>query len=979
MRKFWSFIALLAILLPLLVACGKEEATATPEPKVEPTEAPMVEPTVPPPVAEFECTDAIGCMEIAPGDPIRIAYMFVVSGSDESLGIDTKRGVEMAIDDTPELLGHPIELIGEDSQCNAEGGQAAAQKLAADPTVVAVIGTNCSSAARAATPVICEAGLPMISPSNTAPDLTDPAKHLPCYARTCHNDKVQGAAAAEFAYDFLGVRKAATVHDGSIYADQLQQVFAERFQELGGEITAQEAVAPTDTDMRPMLTRIAATEPELIYYPIFISAGGFITAQAKEIPGLEEVNLMGADGMFSPDFLEAAGEAALGIYHSSPDFGAFGDAYQDFLAKHQAKYGEPPLAPFHAHAYDAANIFFAAIEQVAVQEEDGTLHIGRQALRDAVFATKDFQGLTGTLTCDEYGDCADPAIAVYETFDADPASWNPGSAPDSNPRKIWPGVEAVAPPPPTGEPKSITITFFEEPDTMNPWYTGMWFTVITYEFWLTPLWFFDDKLEMVPELVAEIPSVENGGVSEDGLVVTIKLRDGVEWSDGTPLTANDYVFTYEMIMADGNAVQSRYPFDTFVESVTALDDQTIQIVMTEPYAAWNIGLRLNLLPKHILEPVFEAEGTIDNAEWNRNPTVGVGPFVLKEWAAASHLAFEANPNYWRGKPKLDQIFIRIVPDDEAQMAAIKTGDTDVGVYMTAADKPDIDALEDVELIAPGGGGWTESWFFNIISEEMGAEKGLEPGHVALQDKRVRQAIIMGVDRQQIIDELFYGLYIIPASLWYDTAYEDPSLEPWPYDPPAAMALLDEAGWVDSNGDGTRDKDGVELVLQYSTTAGNELREATQVVVQQMLADIGVGIEINNYSYDVIWNSYGDGGPIALGEYDIAEWSTQTTDYPDPNHVEYLCAEIPSEDYPAGNNWYGVCIEELDALFQQQAVTADTEARIEMFFEIQSIMHEEALWMGVRSDPDFWALNTRVKNVRFSTEDPFWNSFEWDVE
>lgn len=194
-----------------------------------------------------------------------------------------------------------------------------------------------------------------------------------------------------------------------------------------------------------------------------------------------------------------------------------------------------------------------------------------------------------------------------------------------------------------------------------------------------------------------------------------------------------------------------------------------------------------------------------------------------------------------------------------------------------------------------------------------------------------------------------------------------------------MALLDEAGWVDSNGDGTRDKDGVELVLRYSTTAGNELREATQVVAQQMLAEIGVGIEILNYSYDVIWNSFGDGGPVAAGEYDIAEWSTQTTDYPDPNHVEYLCDEIPSADSPAGNNWYGVCIEELDTLFREQAVTADTTARIEMFHEIQRIMHEEALWMGVRSDPDMWALNTRVKNVRFSTEDPFWNSFEWDVD
>ena len=207
------------------------------------------------------------------------------------------------------------------------------------------------------------------------------------------------------------------------------------------------------------------------------------------------------------------------------------------------------------------------------------------------------------------------------------------------------------------------------------------------------------------------------------------------------------------------------------------------------------------------------------------------------------------------------------------------------------------------------------------------ENGLEPGHPALQDKMVRRAIVMGVDRQQIIDELFYGAYIIPASLWYGTAYEHPDIRPWPYDPDAAMALLDEAGWVDSNGDGTRDKDGVELVLTYSTTAGNELREATQVVVQQMLADIGVGIEIVNQSYDVIWNGYGDGGPIALGEYDIAEWSTLAADYPDPNDPGWLCEEIPSEDNPAGGNWQGVCIEELNELFHQQgdAITGIADA------------------------------------------------------
>jgi branched-chain amino acid transport system substrate-binding protein len=392
-----------------------------------------------PAAQQYQCTDPKGCVDVGPNDPIRIGWMMVVSGADATLGTDTKRGMEIAIDDKKTVLDHQIELVGEDELCNAEGGQTAATKMSADTKLVAVVGTSCSSAARAAIPVMCGVGIPMISASNTAPDLTAadrPAEYW-CYMRTAHNDLVQGAAMANFAWE-KGFKKAATVHDGSLYADKLQQVFADSFKKLGGTITAQEAVAPTDTDMKPMLTRVAATGPEFLYYPIFIAAGGQITKQAKEVPGMENVQLAGADGIFSPDFLKAAGDSALGMYHSSPDFSAFGAGYGDFLAKHQAKYGENVLAPFHAHAYDATNIIFAAVEKVAVKDADGTLHIPRQALRDAMIATKDFKGLTGNLTCNATGDCADPKIAVYETFNADPATWNPGADADSNPRKIWP-------------------------------------------------------------------------------------------------------------------------------------------------------------------------------------------------------------------------------------------------------------------------------------------------------------------------------------------------------------------------------------------------------------------------------------------------------------------------------------------------------------------------------------------------------------
>jgi len=368
--------------------------------------------------AEFKCEDPMGVIKIKKGDPIHIANWMVVAGENATLGTDTKRGVEIAVDDIGgKLLGHPIKLSTQDTGCNAEGGQAAATKLASDPTIVAAIGSNCSSEARPGAPLLWKAGIATVSPSNTAPYLTDPKRgpEYEGYLRTAHNDKVQGAVAAEFAIKKLGVKKAATIHDGSVYAEQLQGVFAENFKKLGGTITAQEAVAPTDTDMRPVLTKIATGKPEFLYYPIFIAAGGHVTRQVKEVSGLEKVYLMGADGVFSPDFYKAAGDTAIGMYHSSPDFSAFAAGYKDFLAKHQKKYGEKPLAPFHAHGYDAAMMIFAAIKKVGKTGPDGTLCIGRKALRDALYATKDMKGLTGNLTCNKFGDCADPRIAVYIT------------------------------------------------------------------------------------------------------------------------------------------------------------------------------------------------------------------------------------------------------------------------------------------------------------------------------------------------------------------------------------------------------------------------------------------------------------------------------------------------------------------------------------------------------------------------------------
>ncbi|MBP8001664.1 MAG: branched-chain amino acid ABC transporter substrate-binding protein [Chloroflexi bacterium] len=383
------------------------------------------------PAEELTCDDAIGCVEIGPDDPIHIAYMLSISGATAFLGEDSRGGIEIAIDDRGgQLLDHDITLTGEDTLCNAEGGQSAAQKIAADTTIVGIIGTTCSSEAVAAMPTLSEAGMVMISPSNTSPRLTEPdaakdGAYQPGYYRTAHNDLFQGRVAAEFAYNELGARKAATIHDGSPYADGLRQVFEEVFVELGGEITYSGAVNVGETNMSSVLTPIAANVPDLLYFPIFEPEGNFIAAQAREIEALAAVTLMGADGLQTDSFPEASGEAAVGMYLSGP--AVAGEAYDAFLSKWTEKYGGNPPSGFHAHAYDATNILLDAIASVAQVGGDGTILIGRQALRDAITGTSGFEGLTGVLACNETGDCATgEALAIYQLTEAEVnGNWPP--------------------------------------------------------------------------------------------------------------------------------------------------------------------------------------------------------------------------------------------------------------------------------------------------------------------------------------------------------------------------------------------------------------------------------------------------------------------------------------------------------------------------------------------------------------------------
>jgi branched-chain amino acid transport system substrate-binding protein len=412
MQRLFRLSAVLAALLLTLVACSSNTGGSN---APSGSAAASGDPTA------VCAADKFGCVKVAKGDKIVIATALTITGATSSLGLDSVTGVQVAIKDRGKVADHDVDLKSTDAGCsNAQDGQTDAQSLVADPQIVAVIGTSCSRTAVPAMPVLSAQGYLMISPSNTAPSLTNPSNKDfggPFYMRTAYNDKVQGAAVAKFACEVLKVKSAATIHDGSPYAQQLQQVFADQFKsQCGGKITAQEAIHIGDKDFHPVLTTIGAAKPEALFFPIFDPEAPLIVQQSRDIPGLANTKLISADGAKDDTFIKSAGTLAqsLGMYFSGPDLN-FGSTYTDkFLPEYKQIAGKDPTSVYHAHAYDAANIIFDAIEKVGLTDSSGTLFIPRTALKDYARSVKDFKGLTGTLTCDPNGDCGATFVSIAQ-------------------------------------------------------------------------------------------------------------------------------------------------------------------------------------------------------------------------------------------------------------------------------------------------------------------------------------------------------------------------------------------------------------------------------------------------------------------------------------------------------------------------------------------------------------------------------------
>lgn len=369
----------------------------------------------------------LGTVTIPRGESVRIRSLLSMTGA-PSLGIAARRGVELAVRDVGTIRGRGVDLRDPvDSMCSPDGGRAGARDIVDDLQVVGVIGTSCSAAAVAASPVISQAGFVMIAPSTTSPLLTsdlagnpNPDRH-PGYFRVASNDIYQARALADFAYNQLGLRRIVSLHDGDPYTTALTDAFGDAFRAVGGEVPVATGIAKGQTDMTSELAEFAAAGPDGIFFPLFRPEGSPFAAQARAFDGLEGVTLISGAALLVSEFL--AEPQSEGIYFAGPesDFrgnvnAVTGKSAETVIAAYESEYGEHPSTPYWALAYDATTFLLDAIDAVAV-EEGGRLYIDRAALRARIGA-HGIEGLIGTISCDAFGDCGTGRQLVYHHTDS---------------------------------------------------------------------------------------------------------------------------------------------------------------------------------------------------------------------------------------------------------------------------------------------------------------------------------------------------------------------------------------------------------------------------------------------------------------------------------------------------------------------------------------------------------------------------------
>ncbi len=523
---------------------------------------------------------------------------------------------------------------------------------------------------------------------------------------------------------------------------------------------------------------------------------------------------------------------------------------------------------------------------------------------------------------------------------------------------------------------TITVAT-SEPELLNFYIQTSGWAENVESFIQEPLIGQDDNGQYFPALAASVPTVENGGVTADGLVVTLKLKPGVVWSDGKPLTSEDVKFTWQAIMDPQSGAGTTVGYKT-ITSIDTPDAQTVVFHFKDPFPAY-LTLFPFVLPKHASgEPA-------QMTKWpaNRKP-LGTGPFKLAEWSSGSHITLERNDLYReQGKPYLDKIVFKFVPSLDAALVMLQGGDVDVLYGATIDQMPAIKSSKNLVLdVKPSR--WTEKWIFQLATYN---KDGLPtPPHPILGDQKVRYALTYAMNRQRIVDNLLMGMTRMSTGPTVVGWARDESLKPWPYDVAKAKQLLDEAGWKEIGSDGIRvakgakyAKDGTRLSLRYQVSTGDRLREQIQQLLIEDAKAVGVELRVDNVANAVVGGSWEKGGTRKTGNFDILQYSTgPRIDPQDILEGFYHSANIPQTSNKGGGyNYSRVNDPELDKMLETAGKTMDAKARKALFDKIQERVVEMAPDVYLYDDLDVQAYNAKLQGWKHNVfVKQGWNSQDW---
>jgi peptide/nickel transport system substrate-binding protein len=481
---------------------------------------------------------------------------------------------------------------------------------------------------------------------------------------------------------------------------------------------------------------------------------------------------------------------------------------------------------------------------------------------------------------------------------------------------------------------TFTVGQLQQIDSLNVTVGAL---VIDYEIW-NLIWPF--LTDMAAKDFSPQPSMaESWSSSSDGLTWTYKMRKDMKWSDGEPLTAEDVKYTIDR--ANEEAWNSHVSITANL-TATVVDADTLEIKTSVPDPRLP-ALGAYIIPKHIYEKV-SAE---DMPNYAAEDKIGGGPFMFDE-KQTEFTRLVRNPNWFGKKPAMDEVIFRFYADSNAQFQALTSGEIDALDGVPEQSYASIENSDTIIGIAGNQGGFSE------LSMNSGCSSSPGDGHPALLDIKVRQAVNYAIDRDLLVEKTLVGhgtpgTAIVPSA---DPSWDlkVPEGKLYTYDPDKASSLLDEAGWTDSNGDGTRDKDGVDLKLRFFDRSEGDGGQNTDFLTG-WLKDVGIATEVTTMDDDALIAAIGQ------NEFDMFTWGWVPFVDPDAELSYFITSQATTDPEVVGYNDANWCSEEYDALYEQQHVELDIDKRHEIVQKMLEIMYEEAPYAVLYKYDDLQAFRS----------------------